>query len=143
MPDENKVRKAAASVRTYVSEKGKIIPDLLTMDTNGVLCRKSQDKDDRNDFMYIFYISFLPVFLPLLFLPELHTFCRLPSSGVRLGSVMTPCGINVFVAQYIGYQVNIPRLLVEVCTERTAQFMGSNMFDRSYQLRIFFYQLFH
>ena len=69
MPDENKVRKAAASVRTYVSEKGKIIPDLLTMDTNGVLCRKSQDKDDRNDFMYIFYISFLPVFFTVTISP--------------------------------------------------------------------------
>ena len=83
MPDENKVRKAAASVRTYVSEKGKIITDLLTMDTNGVLCRKSQDKDDRNDFMYIFYISFLPVFYRYYFSRSCTLFaaCRLLASA--------------------------------------------------------------
>lgn len=59
---------------------------------------------------------------------QLHGTGNAPAIFLRNGGIMAFCGVDVFVSENVGYNVNITRFVIQSRAVRTAKFVRRDFF---------------
>ena len=71
---------------------------------------------------------------------QFHGTGNAPAIFLRNGGIVAFCGVDVFVSENVGYNVNITRFVIQSRAVRTAKFVRRDFLQRRYRFAVFFYQ---
>ena len=68
---------------------------------------------------------------------QFHGTGNAPAIFLRNGGIVAFCGVDVFVSENVGYNVNITRFVIQSRAVRTAKFVRRDFLQRRYRFAVF------